>query len=673
MDFFEQQAKARRKTKWLVLYFSLAVISMIVVIYAIAVFGTNYIYFRNYGRHHNYYYNDDQATATFHVWDGKLLVEVALGTLAVIFFGTAYKTMELSGGGSAVAESMGGRLVSSNTTDPDERKLLNVVEEMAIASGVPMPQVYVMHWEDGINAFAAGHKPGDAVIAVTRGCIKILSRDELQGVIGHEFSHILNGDMRLNVRLIGILFGILCLATLGRILMSVRGDRNNNNALPVLAGFALLAVGYLGVFFGRLIQAAVSRQREFLADASSVQFTRNPAGITGALKKIGGLGQSGSFLGNPHAGEASHMFFADGVDEPLAALFETHPPLTQRIRAFEPAFDGKFPPVRYAEGEEQVLREKARPPGPAAPDIFKTILGGAILAEGAAAGSRPPPPPVPPAAPPVIRPQTILPNLGSPTPLHLKYAEQLRDALPDNIRTTAREPLAAAALVYALLLDADDQTRATQLDGIGKNFSSDVAAQTAALYPDVVRIAAHARLPLVNLSLGALKQLTPDQYQQFSTTLDWLINSDGQVALFEFVLQKIVTRNLAAKFSGDKPAPVQFYTLKPLVPDCGVVLSALAQVGSDNPAEIQKAFNTGAPYLRAGEVAPLELLPRDQCGVDALSAALDRLTLAVPIIKKNLIEACAHVVGADGVILESEAELLRAVADTLDCPIPPLI
>jgi Zn-dependent protease with chaperone function len=658
MDFFQRQDQARRKTKWLVLYFSLAVISMIVVIYAIAIFGSNYLNSRDYGRHHSYY-GDDQSPASFNVWDGKLFAEVALGTIAVIFFGSAYKTMELSGGGSAVAESMGGRLVSSSTTDPDERKLLNVVEEMAIASGVPMPQVYVMHWEDGINAFAAGHKPGDAVIAVTRGCIKLLSRDELQGVIGHEFSHILNGDMRLNVRLIGILFGILCLATLGRILMSVRGERNNNG-LPIVAGLALLAVGYLGVFFGRLIQAAVSRQREFLADASSVQFTRNPAGITGALKKIGGLGQNGSFLGNPHAGEASHMFFADGVDEPLAALFETHPPLAERIRAFEPAFDGKFPAVRYVEGEE-LLRENAKPSGPAAPDIFKTILGGTILAEGSAA------------EPPVIRPHAILPNLGNPTPLHLKYAEQLRDALPDNIKNTVREPLAATALVYALLLDADDRTRATQIDGIGKNFSPDVAGKTATLYPDVSRIAAHARLPLINLSLGALKQLTPEQYQQFSRTLDWLINSDGEVALFEFVLQKIVLRNLAAKFSGDKPAPVQFYTLKPLVSDCVVILSALAQVGSDVPAEIQKAFNTGVPYLRAPDNAPVGLLSREQCGVDAISAALDRLTLAVPIIKKNLIEASAHVIGADGVIQESEAELLRAVADTLDCPIPPLI
>jgi Zn-dependent protease with chaperone function len=574
----------------------------------------------------------------------------------VIFCGSAYKTMELSSGGSAVAESLGGRLVSSNTTDPDERKLLNVVEEMAIAASVPMPQVYLLHWEDGINAFAAGHNPSDAVITVTRGCMKILSRDELQGVIGHEFSHILNGDMRMNIRLIGILFGILCVATLGRILMQVRG-RNNN--FPVILGILLLGVGYLGVFFGRIIQAAVSRQREFLADASSVQFTRNPGGITGALKKIGGLGATGSFLDNPHAGEASHMFFADGVSEPLARLFETHPPLAERIRVFEPAFDGKFSETRYVPTEslDKVIK---KPTTPTPPNIFNTLPGGLIIASGEQN------------EPPVIKPQSVLPNLGNPTPLHLKYAVQLRHALPDNIKNTAREPLAAVALIYALLLDADEKTRATQLEGIGKNFSPEVAARTTALYPDVSQIATQARLPIVNLSLGALKQLTPPQYSQFSNTLEWLIDSDGQTALFEFVLQKIVMRNLATKFDGAKPAPVQFYTLKPLVPDGTVVLSALAYVGSDVPAEIQQAFATGIPYLRAGDVAPLELLPRDQCGVDAISAALDRLALAVPIIKKNLIEASAHVIGADGVIQESEAELLRAVADTLDCPIPPL-
>jgi len=292
MDFFQQQDRARRKTKWLILYFVVAVALMIIAIYLAVI-----LIFAGVGSHQHHRYTYDEPAAPFSFWDGEILFCVSIATLAIIGCGSLYKTMALSAGGSAVSEMMGGRLVSSNTKDPDERKLLNVVEEMAIASGIAVQQVYVIDDESGINAFAAGHSTGDATVTVTRGCMHILSRDELQGVIGHEFSHILNGDMRLNLRLMGTIFGILCLAIVGRILLRTRGK---NNPLPLL-GLALLLIGYIGVFFGRLIQAAVSRQREFLADASSVQFTRNPDGIAGALKKIGGLGEMGSRLSQSHA------------------------------------------------------------------------------------------------------------------------------------------------------------------------------------------------------------------------------------------------------------------------------------------------------------------------------------------------------------------------------------
>ena len=264
MDFFERQDEARRHTKFLVVYFVLAVLSLLVVINVAVslVLGGLAV---------------GPKTA--------LLLWITLGTLAVILIGSAFKTLQLAGGGSVVAELLGGRLIDSNTSDTDERKLLNVVEEMSIASGVPVPQVYVMDDEAGINAFAAGYSTSDAAISVTRGCMKLLSRDELQGVIAHEFSHILNGDMRLNIRLMGLVFGILCLTVIGRVLIRTRGRKNPRP----LVGLALIVVGWAGVFFGRLIQAAVSRQREVLADAAAVQFTRNPAGLAGAPKKIGGL------------------------------------------------------------------------------------------------------------------------------------------------------------------------------------------------------------------------------------------------------------------------------------------------------------------------------------------------------------------------------------------------
>jgi Zn-dependent protease with chaperone function len=564
--------------------------------------------------------------------------------------------MALAGGGGAVAESLGGRLVATNTTDADERRLLNVVEEMAIASGVPMPQVYVLDDEKGINAFAAGHTTSDAVVAVTHGCLKLLSRDELQGVIGHEFSHILNGDMKLNVRLIGILFGIFCIATIGRIMISMRSNNSRDrNPLP-LVGVVLLVVGSLGLFFGRLIQAAVSRQREFLADASSVQFTRNPRGLSGALQKIGGYG-FGSWLISDHAPDAGHLFFGNGIPRPMFGMMATHPPLEDRIRAIDTTWDGKFPRVDRSEIEEEI-NNVARQPRPVFVDGQMFIVGGAM----ADAAAQPPP----------LRSHVVLPSLGRPTPLHLEYAQQMRDALPDSVTQAAREPLGAAATIYALLLAQDQKLRATQIAGIGSSFSSSVAEKTGALYPEISSIATRVRLPIVNVSLGALKQLTPEEFNHFSTTLQWLINSDGQVALFEFVLQKIVMRNLGPKFGSIAPRAVQFYTLKPLIPDCVVVLSALAQVGSNDATEVRKAFDAGVPYLRPPDSVPIALLPLDQCGVSALNDALERLALAVPIIKKNLLEASAHVIGSDGIIHEEEAELLRGVADTLDCPIPPL-
>jgi Zn-dependent protease with chaperone function len=653
MDFFAQQDKTRRKTKLLVFYFILAVAAIIVACYfvGLVVFNTAQ------SNHHHY---DGQAQ--FVLWDARIFFGVTVGVLAVIFIGSAYKTNELAGGGGSVATLMGGRLVNSNTTDPDERKLLNVVEEMAIASGVPVPQVYVLNEERAINAFAAGHTISDAAIGVTRGCIQMLSRDQLQGVIGHEFSHILNGDMRLNLRLIGIIFGLLCIATIGRVLLSTRsGSSRDRNPLP-LVGLALLLLGAIGVFFGRLIQAAVSRQREFLADASSVQFTRNPGGLSGALQKIGQYG-FGSRLESEHAPDMCHMFFGNGLGEPFFGLLATHPPIPDRVRAIDPAWDGTFPPLDEKQIEvvkRAAISELEHTPKPM-PDIFKTVLGGAIIASDSAA------------MPPVIRSRSVLPNLGKPTPLHLKYAEQLRDSLPETVKAAAREPLDAVALIYAMLLSPDETTRTTQLAELAKRVDPAIKGKTIALYPDASTAATHARLPIVNLALGALRQLRPEQFNQFSQTLQWLIESDGKIELFEFVLQKIVLRHLASRFSGARPPVAQYYTLKPLVPDCAVVLSALANVGSSDAGEIQKAFATGAPYLRAPDGADLAQLPCEQCGVDQIDAALNRLAQAVPTIKKNLIEACVYTVGADGVMTETEAELLRAVADTLDCPIPPFV
>jgi uncharacterized tellurite resistance protein B-like protein len=351
------------------------------------------------------------------------------------------------------------------------------------------------------------------------------------------------------------------------------------------------------------------------------------------------------------------------LGEPFFGLLATHPPIPDRVRAIDPAWDGKFPPLDKEQMEvvkRAALAELERQPKPL-PDIFKTVLGGAVIASGSTS------------TPPVIRSRSVMPNLGNPTPLHLKYAEQLRESLPESVKASAREPLDAVALIYALLLSPDEAVRTTQLAELAKRVEPAVHQKIVALYPDVSSAATHARLPIVNLASGALRQMTAEQFSQFSQTLQWLIESDGRIELFEFVLQKIVLRHLTLQFTGARRPVAQYYTLKPLVPDCAVVLSALANVSSSDPVAVQKAFEAGAPYLRAPNDGDLTLLPCGQCGVDQIDAALNRLALAVPTIKKNLIEACVYTVGADGVIVESEAELLRAVADTLDCPIPPFV
>jgi Zn-dependent protease with chaperone function len=650
MDFFERQDRARRNTKLLVVYFVIGVAMLVVAVYAalLGIFAGV-----TSSRHRGY---SEQAQLVW--WNPQLFLVAAGGTLAVIGLGSGFKTLELAQGGSTVANMLGGRLVNPSTTDPDERKLRNVVEEMAIAAGIPVPQIYVLPEERGINAFAAGHSTSDAVVAVTAGAMKLLTRDELQGVIGHEFSHILNGDMRLNLRLMGIIFGILCLAVIGRVLLYTRGrSSKDKNPLPLL-GLVLIIIGWVGVLFGRLIQAGVSRQREFLADASSVQFTRNPAGLAGALRKIGGLSY-GSKLEAAHADEASHMFFGNGMGESFFHVMDTHPPLAERIRAIDPSFDGRFPPVSLAEPEG--VAHQVAPPPLRRPIPFP--FPGTPRAQGGLAGL----------APPLIAAQAVMADAGTPTLAHLRYAEGLRVAIPESLRAAAGEGLGASAVVYALLLSDDEAARRKQLDELAAATSAAVCQETLRVWPEVQAIATHTRLPLVDLALPGLRHLSPAQFQQFRAAVQKLVESDGEIDLFEYVLQKIVLRHLEPHFLQVRKPTIQYYAIRPLAGDCAVLLSALAYLGQEEPEQVQFAFQQGASLLSYAAQVGLQLLPEEQCELAQVDAALNRLGQAVPQIKKNVLNACAQTVAADGVIQEMEAELLRAIADTLDCPIPPFI
>jgi Zn-dependent protease with chaperone function len=638
VDFFERQDKARRNTKLLVFYFSLAVLSLILAVNtAVSLIFTGFT-------------AANSIDETSIGWSrSELLFWVTIGTLAVILIGSVFKSLQLARGGSAVAELLDGRLINSNTSDADERKLLNVVEEMSIASGVPVPQVYVMDSEAGINAFAAGHSASDAAISVTRGCMKMLSRNELQGVIGHEFSHILNGDMRVNLRLMGLVFGILCLTVIGRILIRTTGRKN---PLPLL-GLALIIIGWAGVFFGRLIQAAVSRQREVLADASAVQFTRNPSGLAGALKKIGGL-TYGSRINSPHAEEASHLFFANGLGD---SLFATHPPLVERIRALDPSFDGRFP---------RVIQERPSDVSPA---------------PGAAQLSRPPQIPGLPLvqaegdrfAAPFISQHAVIANIGQATTQHLRYAMDFHQAIPPGLEAAARDPLGAGALVCAFLLASEPATRRKQLDDLADATSEAIRDEIMRVWPDTQSMPPQARIPLVDLALPALRRLSPQQFEQFRAATETLVASNSETDLFVYMLRKIVVRHLERYFFPEHRRVTQFYALRPLASDCGVLLSATAYAGQENATKAYAAFGQGAESLSRAARSEIPWLPPDQCDLSHIDAALARLSQAVPQIKKNVLNACAQTVVADGVMQEGEAELLRAIADTLDCPVPPFV
>ncbi len=660
MDFFQHQDQARRKSRWLVTYFILAVISIIATVYLVVV---GILAFDE----------DPQKSGLTYLWHPDLLLAVSGGTLAVIGIGSLYKIAALSGGGEAVAQSLGGRRVPANTTDLAERVLLNVVDEMAIASGTPVPPVYLLDHEPGINAFAAGTTPQNAVIGVTQGAIHSLNRDELQGVIAHEFSHILNGDMRLNLRLMGLLHGILLISLIGWFLMRFRGrsgdGKKANNALPLI-GLCLYLIGYVGLFFGNLIKSAVSRQREFLADASAVQFTRLPQGIAGALKKLGGLA-SGSRLVSPQAEEASHLFFGNGVATKFLQMLSTHPPLKERILRIDSTFDGTFPPVAPVAFRPSDLID----PGSLA--ARRASFAGEALHEQAVVGSREM----------GAHPLEAVAQIGAPTTQHIDYAARLIQALPPELQAEVRDPLGAIATIYALLIDTDESdVRRRQLAYLEAHVDPRARHETLRMAPYVAKLHAETRLPLVSLVVPALQGLSEGQFSSFKTDVQQLIQADRQVTLFEYAVHRLVLKRLvprlrtrdSARRSHHAGAPedrgeTRYTQWEPLLPACRALLSTLAHLGHTGDDAAEHAFQQGASRLASAPHPVLVLAPRSESGLKPLDAALDQLSSASPAIKKRVLEACSECIAADTRVRVEEGELLRVIADALDCPMPPLI
>ncbi len=617
MNFFEQQAAAKRRTTWLVLLFLLGVAAMVASIYAVLAMAVVQV--------------PAQGAGWSDYLDPELLAGVALGVCGVVAAGSLFKLMQLGQGGQVVATMLGGRPVAAETTDPGERRLLNVVEEMAIAAGTAVPQVFVLDREEGINAFAAGNGPGDAAIGITAGALQRFNRDELQGVIAHEFSHIVNGDMRLNMRIIGVVFGILCLAMIGRVLLDVglrtaavsRSDRDSKGGLQLAffgLGFALFLIGYAGVFFGRLIQAAVSRQREYLADASAVQFTRNPDGLASALATIQ---REGSVMHSPRAAEVGHLFFSEGLKFSFFGLFATHPPLPDRIRRL--GADPENLPSRPAPPKEPLT---------VSPEENERLARGTGT-EAAA------------------RLAALLPGMGT--------------LLGEAVGGALRRSDSAQLVIFALLLDQDPALREAQLQALALDPAASKSLLT--LEPAVSELAPRQRLAMVDLAVGPLRHLGPGPYATFRQRVTQLVEADAQIDLFEFVLQKILLRHLDQFYREEPQAKPRYNSVVPLLPDCGVLFSAVAWMGYGDGPSKDRAFAAGVQALGPrGGAFPLQRV--EACDLAEIDAALDRVAAGDQAVRRLVVSATTEVVRALGEENDLQVQLLRAVADALDCPAP---
>jgi Zn-dependent protease with chaperone function len=629
MNFFEHQAAARRTSKRLILLFAMAVIGIVIavdfgVMVALGVLSKS---------------PDQIADA---------LVLSTLVTLAVIGISSMVRTAGLRSGGGKVAVELGATPVAEDTTDFQYRRLRNVIEEIAIASGVPVPQIYVLEQESAINAFAAGWAPTDAAITVTRGALDHLNRDELQGVIAHEFSHVLNGDMRLNIRLIGVLFGILVLAIIGRkVLFNVRGGRDSKGTAPILlVALVLLLAGYVGLFFGRLIKAGLSRQREYLADASAVQFTRQTLGIAGALKKVGGLA-AGSKLVAPEAEEASHMFFGDGIG--YSALFATHPPLVKRIQALEPDFN--------ADALDRLAAGWAMTPPDGAEEDRALGFDGAPGRLPSRQAELP------------IRAAAVIAQVGTPQENDYQRAGAISDSMPDALQAAARSLDQAIPLMLALLLDADAGVRGQQEAAIRHRHDDKTVAAANALFAQTANLHPMLRLPLAALVFPVLRRRPRPELDTFIGTVDALVQADGQVSLFEYCLGCMLHRQLSESLDPSANWSAGRRKLPDAKSEIALLLSVLAHYGQDSRAEAQRAYAAGM-----NKVLPdTSIAYAPPAAVGALDKAWPLLDALDPMGKSVLIEGLVAAVSLDGKVTVEESELLRTVCAVLHCPLPPML
>ncbi len=645
MNFFDAQDQARRASKRLVFAYILATLLIVAGVTAVVGFAAYYTTSDGYMQFTVPEYIRHQA---------GLLITTAVLTTLFIVGASLFKTAALSSGGGQVASQLGGTLVPADVSDPLRRRLRNVVEEMAIASGVPVPEIYVLEEESGINAFAAGYTPSDAAVAVTRGALELLERDELQGVIAHEFSHILNGDMRLNIRLMGVLFGIMVLGLVGRLIVrgghhtSIVSSRRNRGAPVVLiVGLGLAVLGGIGMFFARVIKAGVSRQREYLADASAVQFTRQTSGIANALKKIGGYTE-GSKIQAADPEEVSHMLFGSGSK--LIGVFATHPPLTERIQALDPSFrESDYPRV-----ERPRFRGDDRDRAPGTSEFAGDVTT-ALAAGGAQALA-----------------ESIADTVGQPDSEHVEYAQELRLATPESLYAAAHSAESAYLLTIALILDRSGKILDRQLSLAQNQLGADRTALLRRYYDELAETGAEFRLPLLGIAFPALK-LRPRQELSYLVDLTTrLIELDGEVDLYEYCFYRILMSNLGKAIDPSGQRSPTRANRKKLRSSAIGLLRILADYGHDDDAESRAAFETGVKTL-GNWAAEYRYESDRENSVTILGQSLDVLLGLNGKGKESLLRAISATAGYDGNLSVTEAELIRAVCATLDYPLPPIL
>lgn len=657
LDFFAMQEQTRQRTTLLVFLFVLGVVGTIVALHVVI---TVILVAANLD------VASRVATAETARIDRlvqllvhpKLLLGVAGTVSAVVLIGSLVRFAQLRGGGDAVAALLGGRRVSPATGDLRERQLLNVVEEVAIACGVPPPTVYVLEGQDGINAFAAGYGANEAVIGITEGALRAFTRDELQGVVAHEFAHILNGDMRLNIRLMGFLYGLLCLTVIGREILfglfrggSARrsgGDRKGGAGIvAVLAiAVALIVIGYIGVLFGRIIKAAVSRQREFLADASAVQFTRNPRGLAGALKKIGGLAD-GSVMEQEHAEEASHMFFGSSLKPSFLSggLFATHPRLADRVRAVDPLFNGVFesfvpPPSPKREPRTQ----------PAMP----TMIGNVRVPAGGAM----------PVAP--LSVERVRASVGRLDPATVERVQAFIGSFPEPLVAAARDEHRAHLVVLAMALPGD-RTLAPWANVDAAEFEA-----LSAFQPAIRALGPVGGLSLFDMAVPALRRMSAMQVRELEQRLRLAVEADGRHDLAEIALVVLFRHHVTDVVTKVRRGPSRYYSVTGVRGQLAVVLSALAWAAAQEAEGAAVAFAHGISVFPdiASSVAPLR---REALGLAPVEEALAVLADTTPVIKSRMVEAFSRTVLADRAVRGGEFELVRAFCAAIDVPVPPLL